>query len=235
MTIIPQVQDKFIVYTFRLTHDSSYEYKYVGLTSRGVNRLQEHINEARNPAHPRYFSKKAAWIRAHYYAITFEILEVCDSVDMLNDCEVQWIHILKERGHELLNETTGGSGTRGFSPIWYDDTKAKISQSKMGHTVSEETRRKLSEATKRNPVSAEAQRKAALSRSTNGYTHSAETRKKMSESHKNRWHGEDRIISDEARARLSATRKAMGIDNSKSLHVRWHEKRSVESPLCKHC
>lgn len=235
MAIIPRTEDKNIIYTFRATYDTSMEYRYVGLTTRGVARLQEHINEALNPKHARHLSSKAEWVRSVRGHITFEILEVCDNPEDLNLSEMKWIAIFKERGYDLLNETNGGAGTLGFSPVWSDATKLKISQSKMGHSVSEETRNKLREAIRRTPISPEAQRKAALSRATNGYVHSEETRKKISESHKKRWEDENRTFSDEARAKLSATRKSMDIDNSKSLHVRWHEKRSVVSPMCKHC
>lgn len=212
------------------------EYRYVGLTTRGAARLQEHVNEALNPNHPRHLGDKAEWIRSLRGQITFEVLEICEDPKDLNLAEMKWIAIFKERGYDLFNATNGGAGTFGFSPIWSDETKLKISKSKMGHTVSDETRQKLSVATKRNPVSAEGQRRAAESRAKSGYTHSEETRRKISESHKKRWENlEYSGPSTETKAKLSATRKSMDIDNSKSLHVRWHEKRQIVSETCKHC
>lgn len=237
MPSIPQIQDKLIVYTFRLSHDPTYEYKYVGQTARGLSRLQEHINEAKNPSHPRYHSKKSIWIRENYFAITFEILEVCDSLDQLNACEVKWIYVLKERGHVLLNETSGGAGTRGFSPSWSDETKAKISSSKMGHVVSEETRQKLSLAQSGKSLTSATKQKILDTKTANGtLNHSDETRAKMSIAHKLRFERNGHAgHSQEIRDKLSTTRRAMEIDNSKSLHIRWHEKRSKPSPTCKHC
>ena len=65
-----------------------------------------------------------------------------------------------------------------------DETRAKISESLMGHEVSAETRAKMSKKSSGRVFSAESTAKRLESRS--GYVHSAETKEKMSYSAKNR-------------------------------------------------
>ena len=76
-----------------------------------------------------------------------------------------------------------------------DDTRKKMSEANKGRTHSEETRRKISEANKgkkHKPFSEETRRKMSESRKgrhspMKGRTHSEETRRKMSDAAKRRW------------------------------------------------
>ena len=66
-----------------------------------------------------------------------------------------------------------------------DDTRKKMSEAKKGHIVTEEHRRKISEAMKGHIVTDESRRKMAESRK--GKHHTDEARRKISEAAKRRW------------------------------------------------
>ena len=72
-----------------------------------------------------------------------------------------------------------------------EETRKKMSESKKGHTVNEDTRKKMSEAHKGHTVNKETRKKMSESRKGEnhpmyGKKHSEETRKKMSEAAKRR-------------------------------------------------
>lgn len=134
-----------IVYAIRLTHDPSYEYRYVGLTSRGINRLKEHLEDARSCKSVNYGADKSVWIREHYFNVSFDVLSVCKSADDLEFYERMWIHIFKEKGYRLFNRTSGGQGGP-MSP----ETKEKLSRANKGKRLSQETKDKLSKWWKEN-------------------------------------------------------------------------------------
>ena len=73
-----------------------------------------------------------------------------------------------------------------------EETRKKMSEAKKGHTVNEDTRKKMSEAHKGHTVNKETRKKMSESRKGEnhpmyGKKHSEETRKKMSEAAKRRW------------------------------------------------
>jgi hypothetical protein len=99
----------------------------------------------------------------------------------------------------LHNMTNGGDGVSGA--IISDETKRKLSEAHKGKTHSEETRRKISEAKKGKTHSEETKRKI-------GEAHknpSEETRRKIGEASKGR--NKDRIVSEETRRKMSESGK----------------------------
>lgn len=99
------------------------------------------------------------------------------------------------------NKTSGGEQINGFSLS--DDTKEKISKGNKGKNkppISEETRKKLSVASKKYRHSEETKKKIGEGR--RGHKHSEETKKRMSEVAKNR-----KPVSEETRKKLSETGK----------------------------
>ena len=80
-----------------------------------------------------------------------------------------------------------------------EETKKKLSEAKKGHLVTEETRKKLSEAKKGKHLSEETRKK--MSAAKKGKHLSEETRNKMSESRKGKH------LSEETRKKLSESRK----------------------------
>lgn len=180
-----------IIYGIRLSYDPAHEYRYVGLTTEGLTRFRGHLVGAKNPTNPSYNYSKSKWMRKHYFNVTFDILEIVENADLLPLAEMKWIHILKTRGHRLLNHTDGGEGIRGhkFSP----ETRAKLSASRTGEKnhrygtkATQEHRDKISESNRRRVLSDAT--KAKIGKASKGRTHSDVTRAKMSltHTHKNR-------------------------------------------------
>src|SRR5213595_4250750 len=110
MAILPHTKSKYLIYAIRLTHDLSHEYRYVGKSSSGVKRMKSHLRAASNPNNPEYSSGKYRWIRKHFSAVTFDVLEEFENDTLLSLSEMKWIHVSRTRGHRLLNATDGGDG-----------------------------------------------------------------------------------------------------------------------------
>ena len=137
---------------------------------------------------------------------TCEILEWCETLNDLNDCEIKWISQLDAVESETFyNLAPGGEGhtalhsmgtrkqmseiKKGKAPnnkgkTLADSTREKMRQAKIGHIVSEETRRKMSAAKKGKKLSEAHIHKLAEARK--GKHRSEETRRKMSEAHRAR-------------------------------------------------
>jgi group I intron endonuclease len=129
--------------------------------------------------------------------VGYSVNIIYKDIDWEDACKIEKLLIEKYGRKDLglgllVNMTDGGEGT--FGVIVSEESKKKISEANKGNTNmlgkihSEETRQKISEATKGN---------------TNmlGKTHSEETRQKMSESKKGR------IPSEETRQKMSEAKK----------------------------
>jgi len=111
---------------------------YIGFTARNIEtRWKEHQAKAKDPSS--YFKLHNAINK--YGVDNFKIATVYEHPDhdhVLNTMEpffIQWYDAI-DNGYNL---TFGGEGG-----TMSDETKAKISQSKLGHEVTPETRKKLS-------------------------------------------------------------------------------------------
>lgn len=170
--------------------------RYVGYTSRLEERGAEHRRQ-----HPCWGMK---------------VLEACSTYELVLRQERYWIKKLFEAGEPLINIAIGGSGSapglkrsyltkarisatlkgRTISPEW----RAKISMARMGQRASPETRAKLRAGAKHRPtqsVETRAKRSATLM----GHSLSPETRAKISTAHKGK------LISAETRAKISKAQK----------------------------
>jgi hypothetical protein len=111
----------------------------------------------------------------------------------------------KDLGTGILhNRTNGGEGVSGL--IHSKETKIKMSEVRKGEknhnygkTLSDETKRKLSEVNKGKTHSEEHKRN--ISEAHKGRTHSEETRRKLSDAHKGK------TLSDETKRKLSEANK----------------------------
>lgn len=149
--------------------------------------------------------------------------------------------LLRVPGGPLVNRTMGGDGSGDF--VLPPHVRQKISQTLMGHPVSEETRRKFSEARRGKPIPQAT--RDAVSRAHRGKTVSAETRKKLKIASTGRRHTPEakhkmsaanigrklsperraqiaidltgRPVSAESRAKMSASRKRM-LRGRKAIH-----------------
>jgi hypothetical protein len=193
------------------------EIRYVGKTIQDpAVRLRAHVGTARRDRRgQRHLSD---WLRSIGYAPSVVVLERCRH-DMLNEAEKSWIATARSYGCRLVNMTDGGDGQRpgyrhtpdararqsaaqkGKTPRRGSEWREKVAASNrarnLGKPLSEETRRKLSEALrgrKRKP-------------------HSAETREKISAvlmARPDRTpHNKGKVgVSPETRARMSASARA---------------------------
>lgn len=245
--------------------DPSFEYRYVGLTSRGQNRFIEHLKSAKQTSHREYNSDKYVWIREKLFQIEFDILETCDSVEDLDFAERKWIHILSKRGHRLLNKTSGGQYC-----VMSEETKRKIGAASLGRVHTDEARLKISQWHQANARYGEDHPRY-------GITVSDETRRKMSalKTGENHWafglRGENhynygRVLTEEHKTKISkslsgrtvsedvrrrASERMMGNVPSlearrkqsetmkgkpnKGAHSRWHTSRDIVDPKCIFC
>ena len=97
----------------------------------------------------------------------------------------------------LYNRTNGGEG--GSGAIISDETRRKISEAKKGKTHSEETKRKMSDIHKGKTLSEE--HKIKLSKANKGRTRSEETKRKIGEGHKGK------TLSEETKTKISEAKK----------------------------
>lgn len=180
---------------------------YVGKTSRTL--------EERIARHKRANSFVGRAIRKYGGEKSFiaVILAECETNDEANELEKFWIAKLNCKVPNGYNLTDGGDGPTGV--IISQETKAKISKSLKGYSVSEKTRRKLSEAAKnasdetRDKISKtlkgrklNAEHCANISAAQIGRMLSKKMRQKISNSHKGM------KASNEARSNMSKAQKA---------------------------
>jgi len=158
---------QFIVYAL---HHSDSDHVYIGQSSRGMLRPQQHDQQAELPKFAHL--PRAKWIRSlHARGLKPEIaiLEEFENDEDLDDAERFHIAYYKSIGIPLLNCTEGGDGGAEISRRYWSDpasrekkrvertgrkhsaeTKAKMAASAKGKTKSAEHCAAMSEARKRN-------------------------------------------------------------------------------------
>ncbi len=143
---------------------------YVGQTkNKGINRRQNHIRVAfrRKPSETSHLHN--ALVKYGIDAFTFEILEVCNSPEELNEREIYWINKLNALYPNGFNYREGGAGdtAEGISrgnfgkkktPAW----NLNLSQSRTGFKMSEAQKKKLSEIGKGRKQSEETKNKKSV-------------------------------------------------------------------------
>lgn len=158
--------------------------QYVGMTTRSVeSRIKDHMKKvnSKNPDNLRVVHKTIKKYGIDNCCI--DIVFYSNDKDVLLSEEIRLIAYKKEIGIELYNMTFGGDGLNGY--IHTDADRKKLSQSLKGRVFSESHKQKLSESSignKRNlgkKLSEEAKRK--ISNAHKGMKHTNETKKKLSE------------------------------------------------------
>ena len=157
----------FYVYVLKTVDGNIF---YVGKGSG--DRMYQHIKIAKGNSlsrkkNPKLYNKISSILNSGGYVNS----EVIFSSKLENECFSKEVEIIESIGlNNLCNLTTGGEGTSGYKLS--EETKKKMSEAKKGkkRVFSDEHRKKLSEAKKKNPINA-----------WKGKKLSEETKKKMSE------------------------------------------------------
>jgi len=213
------MSERFIIYA--LTDPMTGDVRYVGRSSRGLQRPAAHM-------HPRALAKddtyKGRWLRslvASGHRPGVRVIAVCADESHLNAAERQWIAYGKASCWPLTNGTDGGEGLCNPPP----ETRVKMSAAKKGkpggytgkrHSFATRTQMAASHtgrslnAEHRAAIGAghrgivrSAEARAATSAALMGHQVSAETRDKLRAAHLGR------RASPETRARMAASRNAV--------------------------
>lgn len=142
----------FIIYG--LCDPYSSEIRYIGQSSLGTYRPQDHIRLALRGEN----THKAKWIRSLYrrgITYTVVILECLENASRLNETECAWIAGARACGWRLTNATDGGEGTRGLHLPKSAQARANISAGLKGLKKSDEMKLRLSKALRGRKLSAE--------------------------------------------------------------------------------
>lgn len=150
---------------------------YIGQTIQNPNRRWEaHKKPSILKQNKTYLAK--AMNKYGKENFVFEVIETVNSMEDLNNKECFWIGFYDSRNKEKGYNLAYGGGNRKTD----EETKIKISKSNLGKSkppLSDEHRRKLSEAAKKRKISKEVRKK--MSESHKGLKPSEETRKKLSD------------------------------------------------------
>lgn len=122
-----------------------------------------------------------------------EQIEICNSIEQLNEREIFWIkfyNCIAPNGYNLA----GG----GLNKIMHESTKEKLSKLKTGQKHSEETKKKLSEIGKT---------KTGENNNAFGYKFTDEQRKKQSELNKGNTNRRGKKLSEETKIKISNSLK----------------------------
>lgn len=144
--------------------------KYIGQSVDIDSRWRHHKGELNSNSHYNDYLQKS-WNKYGEDNFRFYVLETCDT-DKLDDLEVYYIDLYKTLSRYYgYNLTSGGSCNKTYS----DETRAKLSNSLKGHSVSLESREKIS------------RNHADVSGSNNGMygrKHSEQAKQKVSQANK---------------------------------------------------
>lgn len=137
--------------------DTDGEIRYIGRTTKSLkNRFNHHIYECKNIKKNNHKSK---WLRKCIRENRLPTIHLIVEVDG-NGCDLEQflITIAKQKCQKLVNACDGGKGSLGH--ICPKKAKEKLRLINLGKKHTEETKRKISEAGKRNPPSLECIKKA---------------------------------------------------------------------------
>jgi group I intron endonuclease len=176
-------------YIYKITNKVNGKH-YIGQTNNLEKRWQGHLSSSENETG---YLLHGAINKHGSENFEFELIESCED-EHANDLEKKWILHYESFG-KGYNLTSGGDCEFKRSDL----TIQKISDSKLGHEVSEETRRKIGDANRGRVRTQEARDK--MSQSRMGHEVSEETRNKIREKHLNK------TVSEETRKKISESKK----------------------------
>jgi group I intron endonuclease len=116
--------------------------RYIGKSESGESRLLRHLNPKTLNTEKTH---KSNWIKSLIklgLKPYLQVLYTASEFEDLSKLEISFIAKHKASGDNLTNQTNGGEGMLGFSPT--EETRKKISSSKLGIFASAEVRAKMS-------------------------------------------------------------------------------------------
>ena len=99
-----------------------------------------------------------------------EVIETCQTMDFLNQREIYWIDQYKDHSYNIAKGGTGGDTIQNHpdKEAIIKRRNASVSKSLIGHPVSEDTRRKISEKKKGQTLTEEQRKKISETAKRNG-------------------------------------------------------------------
>lgn len=197
-------------------HREEEDYRYIGVTRNSSARLSAHRSSVNNgsmlPVH--------CWMRKYDNSIKMTVVDTCDTYEEALEEEIYLIAYYRMELGNLLNISDGGSAPM-KDKKHKEDSKEKISKSllgnirTLGHTLSEEHKKKCSEA-------------------LTGRKYSKESKVKMSESLKGntRWAGKKH--KEESKSKIGSSENGRR-GRALGLHNRWHVARDIINEDCDLC
>lgn len=160
--------------------------RYVGIT---VKSLKDRLNIHLSKSALKYNNHRINWIKSVINKSGKIVINLIEEVEGWgNACqrEIYWIKKYREIGYNLTNSVDGGQGL--YGRIISEESRKKMSDARKGFTPTTETRLKQSKArknyVKNNPISNET--KLKLSKLAKNRKHTLEAKKKMSKSRTNK-------------------------------------------------
>lgn len=205
------VETMVSTYIYGLIDPMKPELRYIGKSNNPKKRLKAHLR-ATNHSH------LTCWVKALLANGIEPELLIIEEVEQARwqDAERYWIAFFEAAGANLVNGSRGGLGgtKKGhrFSPDGRARIDAAITKACKGKPLSEQHRRKLSEAHKGKKASAETKRKMSEAQRKR-YKDPAE-RKKTGDAVRGEKNGRFGVkLSDETKANMSASMRGKGLGN----------------------
>jgi len=125
-------------YIYKIS-DENGNVRYIGKSNNPRRRLYQHTKDRHN-------LHKFNWLKSIINRGQNPILEIIEkvSVSLWKEREIYWIAKYREDGHMLLNMTIGGDGAEGMKHS--EESRKKMSQSKIGLKLSDEHKQKISQS-----------------------------------------------------------------------------------------
>jgi hypothetical protein len=184
--------------------------------------------------------------------VVVEILEEVEGLEELGQAEIDWIELLRQVGHPLLNLSQGGLGPMGIE--WTAEMReaARIRSTGRkgvsrfadanpfhGRTHAAEQRAKWSKLRKGQNAGPENPNFGKFGRDHPSFGHvmSEEARQRLADQRRGAGNPNyGRQASDETRAKMSAVRKGRPMPSSRrSAHTRHHTNRGIKKDTCRYC
>jgi NUMOD3 motif len=237
-----------VIYGIRLR--SEFVYRYVGLTTKPAEtRFRQHVKIARSERKTPFYD----WLRVHDGDdIVVDVLDRVEGLEDLGQAEIDWIKLLRQDGHPLLNLSQGGLGPMGIE--WTAEMReaAKIRSTGRkgvsrfaeanpfhGRTHDAELRARWSKLRKGQNAGSENPNfgKFGPDHPSFGRVVSEENRKLLSQQKQGAGNPNyGRQASEETRAKMSAVRKGRPMPSSRrSAHTRYHTNRGIRKDTCQYC